>query len=78
MADRKRLFVSPDGTQWKVQWEGGNVDSRHPTQGAAITRARAVVKSLGAGAVSQILVQRPDGQFREEWTYGKDPYPPPG
>ncbi len=78
MADRKRLFVSPDGTQWKVQWEGGNVVSRHNTQAEAIKAARAVVRSLAAGACSQIMVQGTDGKWRTEWTYGQDPYPPPG
>lgn len=78
MAQHGRLFVSPDGLNWKVQWEGGQVDSRHPTQVAAIGRARAVVRSLPPGTCSQILVQRPDGTWREEWTYGRDPYPPPG
>jgi hypothetical protein len=78
MAQRNRLFVSPAGSRWKLQWEGGQVDSHHDTQGAAITRARAVVRSLPPGSCSQILVQRPDGTWREEWTYGRDPYPPPG
>lgn len=78
MADRKRLFVSPEGKQWKVQWEGGQVDSRHETQAAAISRARAIVRGLVAGACSQIIVQRPDGTWRTEWTYGSDPFPPLG
>ena len=56
MADQKRLFVSPDGTRWKMQWEGGNVDSNHPTQVTAISRARAIVRSLSAGSCSQIMV----------------------
>jgi hypothetical protein len=78
MADRMRLFVSSDGAQWKVQWEGGKVDSHYNTQAAAISAARAVVRSLPAGHCSQIVVQRPDGTFRTEWTYGQDPYPPVG
>ncbi len=78
MAEHKRLFVSPDGGRWKVQWEAGRVDGHHATQTAAISRARAIVRSLPSGACSQILVQRPDGTWREEWTYGRDPYPPPG
>ena len=78
MAERKRLFVSPEGARWKVQWEGGTVDGRYDTQAAAISRARAIVRSLSAGSISQIVVQRPDGTIREEWTYGKDPYPPVG
>jgi hypothetical protein len=78
MADRERLFVSPAGMLWKVQWEGGRIDNHYQMQEAAISRARTLVGSLPAGTCSQILVQRPDGQFRTEWTYGKDPFPPVG
>ena len=78
MATRKRLFVSPDGQRWKVQWEGGSVDTYHSTQDAAIKRARAVVGSLPQGECSQIMVQRPNGQWVTEWTYGSDPFPPRG
>ena len=78
MAGRVKLFVSPSGTQWKVQFEGGSLVSNHTTQEAAIKAARAKVASLPEGACSQILVQGADGQFRTEWTYGKDPFPPRG
>ncbi len=78
MAARRRIFVSPDGARWKVQWEDGAVDTYQPTQSAAISIARGLVRALAAGQVSQIIVKRPDGTFREEWTYGKDPYPPVG
>jgi hypothetical protein len=30
------------------------------------------------GHDAQVLVQGENSQFRTEWTYGKDPYPPPG
>lgn len=73
-----KLYVSPDGLNWKVQWQGGNVASRHGTQTDAIKSARKLVGSLSEGTCSQILVQRPDGTFRTEWTYGEDPFPPPG
>jgi len=78
MADRQRLFVSPDGTRWKVQWEGGAVVSYHETQAAAIKAARAKVGSLPRGTCSQITVQATSGQWRTEWTYGQDPFPPTG
>jgi hypothetical protein len=78
MAERKRLFVSPAGKRWNVQWEGGKSDSFHDTQVAAIRRAGAVVGSLPAGTCSQIMVQGTDGKWRTEWTYGQDPFPPPG
>ena len=78
MASRVRLFVSPSGSQWKVQFEGGSLVSNHPTQEAAIKAARAKVASLPEGECSQIMVQGTDGKFRTEWTYGNDPYPPKG
>jgi predicted regulator of Ras-like GTPase activity (Roadblock/LC7/MglB family) len=78
MASRTRLWVSPDGSLWKVHYEEGQVISRHPTQAAAMSQARATVKTLGAGSISQIMIQRPDGRIRLEWTYGKDPFPPVG
>lgn len=72
------LWVSPDGGQWKVQWERGDVISRHSTQTDAIAAARKIVRDNPPEHVRQIKVQRPDGTIREEWTYGKDTYPPPG
>ena len=78
MANRQRLFVSPDGRRWKVQWEGGDVVGYHETQVAAISAARAKVRSLPPGTCSQIMVQATDGRWRTEWTYGQDPYPPAG
>lgn len=78
MATRQRLFVSPDGGNWKVQWEGGNIISRHQTQGAAIVAARTTVGALPQGTCSQIMVQGADGAWRTEWTYGRDPFPPRG
>lgn len=78
MSSRRRLFVSPDGARWKVQWEGGSVVSQHDTQAASIRAARATVASLAAGTCSQIMVQGADGRWRTEWTYGQDPYPPAG
>lgn len=70
----QRFFVSPDGGRWKVTQEGGTVLSRHDTQAAAIVAGRRIARD----AQGQLLVQRPDGTFRTEWTYGKDPYPPVG
>jgi hypothetical protein len=68
-------YVSPDGEKWKVTKQGGTVISRHETQRAAI---RAAIDEAHANPPSQVRVQRPDGEFRTEWTYGQDPYPPAG
>ena len=59
MAARRKLYVSPDGQRWKVQ-EGGAAESYHPTQTAAISRAKTIVRSLPPDEISQILIQRPD------------------
>lgn len=72
---RKQFFVSPDGSAWKVQSNGTTL-SRHQTQATAIRAATdAAHRHVGD---AQVMVQRADGTFRIEWTYGHDPYPPPG
>ncbi|RYE07415.1 MAG: DUF2188 domain-containing protein [Hyphomicrobiales bacterium] len=72
---RKQFFVSPDGGNWKVQSEGV-VLSRHSLKSAAI---RAAVDAAHAWkGDAQVMVQREDGTFQIEWTYGHDPYPPKG
>lgn len=74
---REKIYVLSHGLQWKVQCE--HCDSEIvSTQAEAIKLAKKHVASLIAGALSQILVQRDNGQFRAEWTYGQDPYPPVG
>lgn len=40
--------------------------------------AKRHVAELPAGTLAQILVQRDNGQWRTEWTYGQDPFPPRG
>jgi hypothetical protein len=75
MADRNRYFVSPDGDNWKVTKEGGSVIGHHRLKKDAV---RAAIDEAHANPPSQVLVQGQDGQFQTEWTYGQDPYPPPG
>jgi hypothetical protein len=74
---RKKVYVLSHGSQWKVQCEhcGSAVVA---TQAEAIRKARAHVADFPAGTLSQILVQGQGGQYRTEWTYGSDPYPPRG
>jgi hypothetical protein len=72
---RKQFFVSPNGANWKVT-SGGTTLSNHQTQATAI-RAAVDAAHRHAGD-AQVMVQRPDGTFRTEWTYGHDPYPPRG
>lgn len=71
---RNRLFVSPDGPNWKVTFER-RVLSRHTTKEAAEDAARTIAR---ANEPSQVLVPKQDGTFESEWTYGDDPYLPAG
>lgn len=60
-----------------------NFDGRrtgpYRTQAEAIEAAKKAAKqSAEAGYPSQVLVQDRNNQWRVEWTYGDDPYPPRG
>lgn len=74
---RKVIYVLSHGTQWKVQCDHCNSQVTN-TQTEAIRIARQHVAGLPAGTLAQILVQRDNGQYRTEWTYGADPFPPQG
>lgn len=74
---RKVIRVLSHGVMWKLQCEHCK-DQLTITQAEAIKQARQHVASLKPGELAQILVQRDNGQWREEWTYGKDPFPPRG
>ena len=74
---RNVIYVVTHGIQWKVKC-GHCGEEVKPTQAAAIKTAREHVASLPAGTLSQIVVQGANSQYRTEWTYGKDPFPPRG
>lgn len=74
---RKIIYVLSHGTKWGVKCEHCK-DGVYDTQAGAIKIARKHVAGLPQGTLSQILVQRDNGQFRAEWTYGQDPFPPKG
>lgn len=74
---RKVVYILSYGTKWKVKCD--HCDSQvKDTQAEAIRVARRHVAELPASTISQILIQRDSGQFRAEWTYGQDPFPPKG
>lgn len=75
---REVIYVLSHGAQWKVQCHHCNREEIKNTQTEAIKLAKQHVATLPAGALSQILIQGIGGQFRTEWTYGKDPFPPRG
>ena len=75
---RQVLLVSPDGSMWKVHWKNGTKKIQKSTKEEAIKYAKALVGKFAPGVCSQILIQKGDGTFQTEWTYGKDPFPPRG
>jgi hypothetical protein len=75
---RVQYFVVHDGGEWKISYNGKHYGP-YGTQKAAISAAVDAAHKLGFGGTdSQVLVQGTDNQFRTEWTYGHDPYPPKG
>ncbi len=75
---RESIYVVTHGSQWKVMCKHCHRNEFHDTQAAAIKSARQHVAMSGEGALAQILIQGANSQFRAEWTYGKDPFPPRG
>lgn len=72
---RTQYVVVLQQGQWKIALEGkhyGPYDSQRDAIRVAIDTAH---KNAGD---SQVLVQGENNQFRTEWTYGHDPYPPAG
>jgi hypothetical protein len=76
---RVQYFVVLHQGQWKISLNGAH-HGPYATQAAAIRAAVDAAKKEGDknpnGA--QVLVQGENNQFRTEWTYGNDPYPPRG
>lgn len=74
MTKKKDVHVVPhrDGG-WATRKEGaGRVGSRHPTQGAAIERAR----EQAIRQRTEVVIHRRDGRIRDSDSYGNDPNPP--
>lgn len=71
---RSVYFVLKDHSGWKVTEEGREL-SQHETKEDAIDAA---VRAAQANEPSQVRVQKQDGTWDEERTYGDDPYPPSG
>jgi hypothetical protein len=74
---RAQYFVVLHNNEWKVNHDGnhyGPYKSQREAIGAAVDAAH---KSGLDGHNAQVLIQAANNQFRAEWTYGDDPYPPP-
>jgi len=72
------LWVTHFGHEWHLKVEGGNVVSKHSTEQEGIDAARTLIHNSPHGSIRQIKIQLADRSIREEWTYGKDTYPPAG
>lgn len=71
----KNQYVVRHGQQWGVRGEGNDrLTAVFDTQAEALTRGRAIAQNER----SELRIQDSDGKFREAWSYGKDPFPPPG
>ncbi len=75
---RAQYFVVLHEGQWKIKHEGKHYGP-YSTQRDAIRVAVDTAQKAGkSGHDAQVLVQGQNNQFRTEWTYGHDPYPPRG
>lgn len=75
---RARYFVVLHDNQWKISFNDQHYGP-YPTQQVAIRAAvDAANTSGGRGHDAQVMIQGVNNQFRTEWTYGHDPYPPRG
>lgn len=72
---RVRYYVVRHDGQWKISFNGEHYGPYQSQRAAIRTAVDAAHKATGD---AQVLVQGADNQFRTEWTYGRDPYPPPG
>jgi hypothetical protein len=78
MANRVRYFVVNHQGQWKIKLDDTHYGP-YATQRDAIRDAIDTAHTAGKqGFDAQVLVQGENNQFRTEWTYGNDPYPPRG
>lgn len=73
------LPVLPDGGDWKATREASLL-RRFSLKSDAVTyegnQARSEWETYRRP--TQLMVHRADGTFEYEYTYGDDPYPPPG
>lgn len=75
---RAHYYVVLHQGQWKISHEGTHFGP-YATQREAIRVAVDTAHQAGQkGFDAQVLVQGRNNEWRTEWTYGHDPYPPPG
>ena len=75
---RAVYYVVHDHGEWKISYNQQHYGP-YASQAAAIREAVDTAQKAGReGHDAQVLVQGQNSQFRTEWTYGHDPYPPKG
>lgn len=75
---RLQYFVVLHQAEWKISFNQKHFGP-YNTQAEAIQAAVDAAHQSGrSGHDAQVLVQGMNNQFRTEWTYGHDPYPPKG
>ncbi len=75
---RERYYVVLHDGEWKITYKEKHYGP-YKTQRDAIRVAVDAAHKVGEkGSDAQVLVQGENNHWRTEWTYGNDPYPPPG
>ncbi|OUJ68984.1 DUF2188 domain-containing protein [Hymenobacter crusticola] len=74
---RTIYYVVYHNNQWKIKL-GEQHYGPYTTQALAIRSAIDAAHQSGPAHNAQVLVQGTNNQFRTEYTYGADPYPPRG
>lgn len=75
---RIQYFVMLQEGVWKVRRDGkfyGPYEGREAAVACAVDAAQTSGRNDRA---AQVLIEGEDGEFRAEWTYGDDVYPPQG
>lgn len=75
---RLQYYVTLHEHQWKISFEGKHYGPYTNQNSAIKVAVDTAHKAGGMGYDAQVLVQGTNNQFRTEWTYGNDPYPPKG
>lgn len=71
----KNQYVVKNGDGWGVRGESNErLTKSFDTQRKAIDYGRDIARNQG----SELRIQGENGQFREAWSYGNDPFPPKG
>ena len=68
-------YVFPDRGEWVLRKRGNmKATGRFARKKDAVQRGWEAAKNQEG----QLVIRKKDGKIQEEWTYGKDPYPPKG